>query len=100
MANTHSFENKGTSSDAAVTVIAATTKSKFQGIRIINTGSQAGFVTFNDDEDGNTIWRYISATQREVKWETPNGVLINNHVVQIKRVAGSSDMSGVYGDMW
>lgn len=92
-----SFENQSTSDDTAVTVLAADDNEVFGAIQIINTGAAPGFFSVDKDGDGTRIWRYLPAYMSRCI-ERP--ALVSNYAIQIKRVAGGSNMTGVYGDIW
>jgi hypothetical protein len=86
----------GTSGDAAVTAIAADPTAIWRNVIITNTGAAAGFFSL----DGGLSWHYLPAQINNI----PGGVFLNNQVIvncpiQIKRVPGGTDLSGVYVSM-
>ena len=81
-----------TSGDAAVEVLAANANAVYHHVRIINEGTAAGFYSI----DGGTTWNRLPA-QSVVE---DNGVKVVNQAVEIKRVAGGSDLSSVYASAW
>lgn len=85
---------KATTDDTAVEVIAAQSKGSqpYRHCRIVNEGAVAGFYSI----DGGTTWERLPASS----YLTDDGVYIMNKALQIKRVAGGSDLSGVYAAIW
>ena len=82
-----------TTSDAPLTAIAASEMAVYHHVRIVNEGSVAGFYSL----DGGTTWCRLPAGPCAVK---DDGVKIVNQAIQIKRVAGGSNLSGVYASAW
>jgi hypothetical protein len=80
-----------TTDDTAVEIIAADSTRDFRFFRIINDGSVAGFYSI----DSGTTWDYLPANCIIEDSE----VLIQNKSIQVKRIAGGSDLSGVYVSM-
>jgi hypothetical protein len=81
---------KATTADTAVELISATTTGRpFTWLSIINEGSVAGFFSI----DGGTTWARLPAGPSAVS--IPVGV--KSLAVQIKRVAGGTNLSGVWG---
>ena len=83
----------GTHGDAPATALAADPTSVWHNLIITNTGASAGFFSI----DGGATWHYLPAQVNSV----PGGVFLNNQTIvhqsiQIKRVAGGTDLSGVY----
>ena len=83
---------KATTDDTAVEVIAATAEKIFRHARIINEGTVAGFWSI----DGGTTWERLPASTAL----TDDGVFIKNKAIQVKRIAGGSDLSGIYASAW
>ena len=83
---------KATTSDAPVEVIAADPVNTYYHLRIFNSGTVAGFYSF----DGGTTWHYLPAASSLAH----DGVKIANKAVQIKRVAGGSNVTGVFASLW
>ena len=81
-----------TDSDAALTVLAANAGAVYHHVRMVNEGAAAGFYSI----DGGTTWNRLPA-QSVVE---DNGVKLTNQAVQVKRVAGGSNLSGVYASAW
>ncbi len=83
-----------TTSNTAVEVIAAKGPGSqpYRHCRIVNGGAVAGFYSI----DGGTTWERLPASTAL----TDDGVHIMNKAVQIKRVAGGSDLAGVFGAIW
>lgn len=84
---------KATASDTAVELFSAANAAHigFHHLRILNTGSVAGFYTV----DGGTNWGYLPANASVTDEYT--------HItgaVQMKRIAGGSNLSGVYASLW
>lgn len=80
-----------TSSDTAITLIANTTGVPVREITIVNEGAVAGFVSW----DGGTTWRRMPAgpSSRTFNFHHPVAA-----VVMAKRVAGGTDMTGLWAD--
>ena len=83
---------KATVADAAVEVLAADDTMVFRHIRIVNEGGAPGFYSI----DGGTTWERLPAGGVL----TDDDVLIRNKAVQVKRVAGGANLSGVYAAAW
>ena len=82
-----------TTSNTAVEVIAAQANAgPYRHCRIVNGGAIAGFYSI----DGGTTWERLPASTAL----TDDGVYIMNKAVQIKRIAGGTDLSGVFGSIW
>lgn len=87
---------KATTSDAAVEVLPAVEK-VMRHLRIVNVGTVAGFYS----RDGGTTWNYLPAgTASGPTAIMDRNVCIYNQAVQVKRVAGGSNLSGVYASAW
>ncbi len=83
---------KATTANAAIEVIAATNAKIFRHVRIVNEGAVAGFFSI----DGGTNWERLPASAVV----TDDGIFIKNMAIQIKRISGGSDLSGVFGAAW
>jgi len=83
---------KATTDNSAVEVIAADSTNNYYHFRIFNSGSVAGFYSY----DGGTTWHYLPTASSLLH----NDVLISNQAVQIKRVADGSNVTGVYASVW
>ena len=82
-----------TSGDAPVIAVAIATEGTqhFKNFTIINEGSAPGFFSI----DGGLNWCRISAASAR----TLDNVSVFDFGVQVKRVPGGTDMSGVYVDL-
>jgi len=83
---------KTTTDDSPTTVIAADAAHAYRHFRIFNSGSTAGFYSFN----GGTTWHYLPAACSLHH----DGVAIANQAIQVKRIAGGDDLSGVFASVW
>jgi hypothetical protein len=81
-----------TTSDAAVEALAADAVNAIHHLRIVNEGEVAGFYSI----DGGATWFRLAA---EIT-ESVDDVKILNAAIQIKRVAGGSDLADVYVYGW
>ena len=90
MAETLTFGPSATVSDAAVTVLAANESVVFEGLGIYNRCDNDGW--FSVDSGDN--WRLMPAQSFRTVKEN-----IDNQTIQIKRVAGGSNLSGVIGEI-
>jgi hypothetical protein len=82
-----------TETDAAVTAVAASATNTYHHVRIINESSAAGFYSL----DGGTTWNRLPAGPVSIK---DDDLKIVNKAIQIKRVPGGTDLSGVYVSAW
>jgi hypothetical protein len=81
-----------TDGDAVLTVLAANANAVYHHVRIVNEGAAAGFYSI----DGGATWNRLPV-QSVVE---DHGVKIVNQAVQVKRVAGASNTTGVYASAW
>ena len=77
-----------TTTDAVETAIAADGSNDFHQVVLANEGTVAGFYSI----DGGTTWHRLPS-EHVTK---VSGVLVSNVAIQIKRIAGGSNLSGVY----
>jgi len=84
---------KATTADTAVEVIATQGPARtFRHARLINEGAVAGFWS----ADGGSTWSRLPAATVI----TDDDIYIRDKAVQVKRVAGGSDLSGIWGEIW
>jgi len=81
-----------TSSDTVVQALAANTTQVCHHLRVANLGSVQGFYSI----DGGTTWACLPANTVL----TDDGVEFAGSAVQIKRVAGGSNLDNVYVSAW
>ncbi len=90
MAVTMTFWPVATTDDTPVTALAANDDVDFDGLLLLNKGSADGLFSI----DGGENWRQLPArSMRRVRGP------IRNAAVQVKRVAGGTDLGEVYGEM-
>jgi hypothetical protein len=77
-----------TTTDAAVTAIAADAANDINQVIFANEGTVAGFFSI----DSGTTWHRLPSEHVT----TIGNVLISNKNIQVKRVAGGSDLSDIY----
>jgi hypothetical protein len=85
-----------TATDAAVELISAANAKGARFAKVVNTSAVAGFVSF----DGGHHWNYLPAGTATVPM-----VLDFLHIpvagaVQLKRIAGGSNVTGVFASVW
>lgn len=79
-----------TTSDAAITLIAAEDGQAPTHVMVFNTGAVAGFVSV----DAGDNWRYVPANSQR----TMDAPSIES--VTFKRIPGGSNCTGIYADIW
>lgn len=84
---------KATVSDAVVELLAAKKGSTFRHLLVINEGAEPGFYRI-----GTGPFNRLPAASFILPED--GDIQITNQAVEIKRVAGGSDMSGVFGSAW
>ena len=83
---------KATTDDNPITLIDATDQETIGHLTIINEGGVAGFFSV----DGGETWLRLPANGAR----SLDGLQVFNQAIQAKRVAGGSNLSGVYADAW
>jgi len=81
-----------TTTDAAVTAIIADAVNNIYHVKFANEGAVAGWYSI----DGGTTWGRLPSESMFIL----DGVLVANEAIQVKRIAGGSNLSGVYVEAW
>jgi hypothetical protein len=87
---------KATVSDVAVECIAANANVDFHHLRIVNEGGVAGFFSF----DGGATWHRLVGVTGAVTAIVLDGILIHNAAVQVKRIAGGTNLTAIFVSVW
>jgi len=81
-----------TTTDSAVEAIAADAVNVLHHVKLVNEGAVAGHFSI----DGGTTWGRLPSDSMFVL----DGVKIANAAIQVKRVAGGANLSGVFVEAW
>lgn len=80
-----------TTSNTAVSAIAASELGRIQTVRISNEGVVVGWFSI----DGGTTYHRLTLGVMQL-----DGLLVLNKAIMVKRVAGGTNLSDVYVDAW
>ncbi len=83
-----------TSSDSAITLIANSSGILVRDVTVFNSGTVAGFISI----DAGTTWIYMPAGPSSRTFNLRHNP--NNCVVQAKRIASGSNMTGLFADAY
>lgn len=83
---------KATTDDNPVELVPANASHTYYHCRIFNSGTVPGFFSL----DGGTTWHYLPAACSL----RHDSVKVANQAVQIKRIVGGSNVTGVFASLW